>query len=313
MVVATELWNCEITCHQHRNETRTPIVSLHAHWTAWCFILRSVLLRNILGQSDTALHRPLHLRSPTDIAHVIVSIFRHSDLNSYRQKIQENSYERRGNTARSFELCGLAVGHRRSVADLSPRNPGLEGQFHVEFVLNKMALRQVCLRACRFCSQYHFTNVLYAYFINLPPMLYRLTYKLAKLAAFVITRLTLPLSSPKLRTRSLVSSDFLLCTKLARTGTRDRAALACDRSEQLKQISRRITPPLCWPDVIRTSQLGDCAETLKLSGFRDEKNPSTQRILDNQSTRDHCTNTYARPHCIKLHILSLLAENYVLR
>jgi hypothetical protein len=51
----------------------------------------------------------------------------------------------------------------------------------------------------------------------------------------------LPLSSPKLRTRSDVSSVFLLCTKLARTGTRDSAALDCERSEQLKQISRRIT------------------------------------------------------------------------
>jgi hypothetical protein len=52
------------------------------------------------------------------------------------------------------------------------------------------------------------------------------------------------LSPPKLRTTSVVSSAFLLCTKLARTGTRDRAALACGRSEQLKQISRRITHPL---------------------------------------------------------------------
>jgi hypothetical protein len=52
------------------------------------------------------------------------------------------------------------------------------------------------------------------------------------------------LSSPKLRTRSVVSSAFLLCTKLARTGTRERAALACERSGQLKQISRRITHPL---------------------------------------------------------------------
>jgi len=51
----------------------------------------------------------------------------------------------------------------------------------------------------------------------------------------------LSLSSPKLRTRSVVSSAFLLCTKLARTGTRDCAALYCERSEQLKQISRRIT------------------------------------------------------------------------
>ena len=63
--------------------------------------------------------------------------------------------------------------------------------------------------------------------------------------------LSLSLSSPKLRTRSVVSSAFLLCTKLARTGTRDRAALACERSGQLKQISRRITHPLQWPDVIR--------------------------------------------------------------
>jgi hypothetical protein len=31
MVVATELRNCEITCHQCRNEDRTLTVSLHAH------------------------------------------------------------------------------------------------------------------------------------------------------------------------------------------------------------------------------------------------------------------------------------------
>jgi len=56
-----------------------------------------------------------------------------------------------------FWIAWPCRGHKRLAADLSPRNSGLEGQFHVEFVLNKMALRQVCLRARRFCCQYHFT------------------------------------------------------------------------------------------------------------------------------------------------------------
>ena len=86
MVVATELPNCEITCHQHSNEARTlchcmrtelPDVSVAGHCRS----------RTLSDNLIPAPHRPLHLRSPTDIAHVIMGILRHSDLNAARQEI----------------------------------------------------------------------------------------------------------------------------------------------------------------------------------------------------------------------------------
>lgn len=107
----------------------------------------------------------------------------------------------------------------------------------------KMALSQVCLRACRFCRQYHFTPRIPTHSRTISV---RLSYVKTNKTSSVSnsTPHSLSLSSSKLRTGSVVSSAFLFCIKLARTGTRDRAALACERSEQLKQISRRIKHPL---------------------------------------------------------------------